>query len=138
MTPIAIGILALSLAFLQASPSPQTLPPGCPVKPGTPLRRITNGDLRIPKLIGAPKLEIPALAKAAHIRGIVSIEAEIDKEGRVAALRRPEGHPLLINAAMDAAKQYRYEPATVQCKPISMWLVIEVEFKTEFDPVPVQ
>jgi hypothetical protein len=70
------------------------------------------------------------------------MEAEIDKEGQVATLRVLTGHPFLVPAALDAAKRYRYKPAMAAlCTPVIALVMIDIEFKTEIDPVvpiPVQ
>ncbi len=140
MSPIVGALFSVGIAFCQTAPSPREPGTGCPVQ-AQPGRRIINGNIPPPKLISDPKPEIPPLARAARVRGRVVMSAVIDTEGHVASLHVLAGHPLLISAAMDAAKQYRYEPPMVQCMPISMMLTIEVRFKTELDPVnpiPIQ
>jgi TonB family protein len=63
-----------------------------------------------------PRLEVevepvyPNPAWEARIQGEVKFTALIAPDGSVAALRLISGHPLLVNAAMKAAKQWRYAP----------------------------
>ena len=45
-----------------------------------------------------------------HIRGVVVLQALIDKEGNVENLKAISGHPMLVPAALDAVKQWRYKP----------------------------
>ncbi len=100
-----------------------------------PHPRIVNGDVRPPQLIFAPPVSIPPLAKAARIRGVVQMAIEIDPQGRVVSVQVRSGHPLLVSAAMDAAKRRRYRPATALGSPISMIVQLDMEFRTEFEPV---
>jgi len=53
----------------------------------------------------------PELAKAMRIQGTVRIAVAVDTDGTVLALKLISGHPLLVDAAMDAVKQWHYPPA---------------------------
>ena len=52
----------------------------------------------------------PELAKSMRIQGIVKLAVAIDDDGTVLAVKLISGHPLLVNAAMDAVRQWRYRP----------------------------
>jgi protein TonB len=52
----------------------------------------------------------PPLAKQARIHGVVVLQATVNTQGDIENLRVVTGHPLLIQAAIDAVKQWRYEP----------------------------
>jgi TonB family protein len=54
----------------------------------------------------------PALASEMKISGRVKIEATISADGHVINTRVVGGSPMLINAALDAIKQWRFEPAS--------------------------
>jgi TonB family protein len=54
----------------------------------------------------------PAVARQMNITGKVKIEATISSEGRVLSTRVVGGSPMLVNAALDALKQWRFEPAS--------------------------
>jgi TonB family protein len=54
----------------------------------------------------------PALASQMKISGKVKIEATISADGRVVDTRVVGGSPILVNAALDALKQWRFEPAS--------------------------
>jgi TonB family protein len=70
----------------------------------------------------------PETARIAHIQGDVVLRAIIDKNGNVAEARVVSGHPLLINAAMDAVKQWVYQPFVFNGKPVAVDTVITVKF----------
>jgi periplasmic protein TonB len=54
--------------------------------------------------------QYPAIAKAAHIQGIVVLQATISKSGSIQNLRVISGPPMLLQAAMDAVRSWRYKP----------------------------
>jgi TonB family protein len=53
----------------------------------------------------------PELARKMNIAGTVKIEVVVSPNGTVKEARVVGGHPVLANAAMDAAKKWRFEPA---------------------------
>jgi TonB family protein len=54
--------------------------------------------------------DYPALAKQMNVRGKVKIEATVSAEGRVISTKVVGGSPVLVPAATDAAKRWRFEP----------------------------
>jgi protein TonB len=59
----------------------------------------------------------------------VKLAAVIDKDGKVQNLQVISGHPLLIPAAIEAAKQWLYRPTLLNGEPVEVQTPIEVEFK---------
>jgi TonB family protein len=53
----------------------------------------------------------PLEAKQLNLSGKVKIEATIAADGHVISTTVIGGHPLLVNAALDALKKWRFEPA---------------------------
>jgi periplasmic protein TonB len=53
---------------------------------------------------------MPPLARAARIRGSVVVEVMVDELGNVISARAVSGHPLLKDAAVDAARQWQFSP----------------------------
>jgi len=53
--------------------------------------------------------DFPPLAKEMHMNGKVKIEATVSPEGRVTSTKVVGGSPVLVPAAVDAAKQWRFE-----------------------------
>jgi TonB family protein len=56
----------------------------------------------------------PELASKMHIAGTVKIEVTVSPNGTVKEARIVGGHPLLANAALEAAKKWRFEPAPAE------------------------
>ena len=73
--------------------------------------------------------QYPPLAKQAHISGTVEIEAVIAVDGRLREIHVKSGPPLLVKAAMDAVKQWVYEPTTLNGVPVEVVGVILVTFR---------
>jgi TonB family protein len=55
--------------------------------------------------------DYPELARQMNASGKVKIEATISAEGRVTSTKVIGGSPLLVGAALDALKKWRFEPA---------------------------
>lgn len=56
----------------------------------------------------------PELARRMQISGTVKIEVTVAPNGTVKEARVVGGHPVLANAALDAAKKWRFEPAATE------------------------
>ena len=70
----------------------------------------------------------PPLATKARIHGEVVLDVDISKEGTVESLRAVSGHPMLIPAAIDAVKNWRYKPYLVDGKPVPVQTQVTVNF----------
>ena len=66
----------------------------------------------------------PELARKMNIAGTVKIEVVVSPNGTVKDARVVGGHPVLANAALDAAKKWRFEPAQAESSGI-------IDFKFE-------
>jgi TonB family protein len=70
----------------------------------------------------------PPLAKAARIGGVVVLSIVVSSEGQVTSTRVVSGHPMLIQAALDAVKQWTYRPFESDGKPVPAKTQVEVFF----------
>lgn len=73
----------------------------------------------------------PALARSARIQGPIVLLATISISGSIENLRAISGHPLLVGAAIDAVKQWRYRPYILNGEPIELETEITVNFVLE-------
>ena len=73
------------------------------------------------KVIRNPTPAYPALARGLNLSGTVKIKAVVNPDGQVKHVEVVGGHPLLVNAAVDAVKQWKYVPAKTETP-------IELEF----------
>lgn len=65
----------------------------------------------------------PELAKRMNVSGKAKIEVIITPDGRVKSTRAVGGHPLLVQACLDAVKEWKFVPA-----PEETTQVVECEF----------
>jgi TonB family protein len=77
------------------------------------------------KLIFKESPRYPLMLKEAHIGGIVRLEIVISAKGNVDSISPLGGNPVLVEAASNAVKKWRYQPADADTKT-------QVEFT--FDP----
>ncbi len=70
----------------------------------------------------------PQMARIAHIQGDVTLQATISKSGVIENLRAVNGHPILIQAAMDAVRQWKYKPYILNGEPVEVETTVTVKF----------
>ena len=70
----------------------------------------------------------PPLARQARISGVVKLTAIIAKNGMVQELKVISGHPLLVPAALQAVRQWRYKPTLLNNTPVEVVTQIDVIF----------
>jgi TonB family protein len=95
---------------------------------GAPKRITVRGNVQQVKLISQPRPVYPALAKQARISGVVRFNAIIGRDGAIQSLTSVVGHPLLVPAARDAVKEWRYKPTLIDGEPVEVVTQIEVNF----------
>jgi protein TonB len=105
-------------------PPPPSVPPE--LQPNHPVR--VGGEVQQANLISQVKPQYPIPAKQAGIQGAVFLEAVISREGAIVDLKMISGHPLLIRAAMDAVKHWRYKPTLLNKEPVEVSTTITVNF----------
>jgi len=79
-------------------------------------------------LIQRVQPQYPMLARQARIQGTVVLRALITREGKIANLQLISGHPLLVQAAMDAVMQWRYRPYYLNNEPVEVETQVTVNF----------
>jgi protein TonB len=70
----------------------------------------------------------PMIAQRAHVQGTVTLRAIISTKGTIESLQVVEGHPILVVAAMDAVKQWRYRPYMLSGQPVEVETTVFVNF----------
>jgi protein TonB len=100
-----------------------------PAAPEAPLP--VGGDVKQAKLISSMPPVYPALAKTQHVAGDVRIDALVDPNGRVTTMKIVSGPTLLHQAAMDALRQWKYQPASLNGNPVPMHLTVTIQFRLQ-------
>lgn len=104
-------------------------PPPPPPSAG-PFR--VGGDVKPPRVRHRVEPIVPEEARKARVAGIVIIEAVIDKEGRVREARVLKPLPLgLDEAALEALKQWTFEPGTLNGQPVDVIFNLTVNIKPD-------
>jgi protein TonB len=70
----------------------------------------------------------PEVARSARVQGPVEFTAVIGKDGSIQSLLLVRGHPLLVKAAEDAVKQFRYKPTLLKGQSAEVTTHIVVNF----------
>jgi protein TonB len=81
------------------------------------------------RLLGPIRPVYPTIAKSARIEGTVVVEATISKTGVVENARAISGPSMLIQAAISAIAQARYQPYKLNGEPVEVQTTINVIFK---------
>jgi periplasmic protein TonB len=96
------------------------------VVPSGPLH--VGGEVKAPRELYKPEPKYPLLALQSRIEGVVQIDALIDKDGNVVQARAISGPGLLIPAALEAVKHWKYEPTYLNGVPWPIELTVHVTF----------
>jgi protein TonB len=70
----------------------------------------------------------PAIARIAHVQGVVILEAVLDVEGRVDSVRVLRSIAQLDQSAVDAVKRWRFTPALLNGQPVSVVMTVTINF----------
>ncbi|MCW5980467.1 MAG: energy transducer TonB [Bryobacteraceae bacterium] len=110
-------------------PAPPPPPPPPAEPPRRPPERIKVGGRVQEAMILRRVLPVyPPLARQARVAGVVRLLGIIAADGGVRELQVLEGHPLLVPAALDAVRQWRYRPTLLNGEPVEVIAPIEVRF----------
>jgi periplasmic protein TonB len=70
----------------------------------------------------------PPIAKAARAQGAVQVQVTISEDGRVIAAEAVSGHPLLKEAALQAARQWVFKPTELSGVPVKVQGILTFNF----------
>src|SRR5205823_14483569 len=101
------------------TPNPETRQP----EPALP-------EIQEPRVISHPPPTRPALAQLRGIHGMVKLEAMVGERGTVTDVKVISGDPILAVAAKSAVRQWRYEPGSLNGRPLAMKVQIQVVFES--------
>jgi TonB family protein len=115
-----------------ASPARSSRPTGAgapvpgPPAPRAPLR--VGGEVKAPHATVKVDPIYPDDAKAAGIAGVVLLEITIATDGSVSNARVLRSIPMLDQAAIDAVKQWKYEPTVLNGVPVEVEMNVYINF----------
>ncbi len=110
----------------QAPPPPP--PPQADNAQVQPMRIRVGGAVQARNLEHEVTPEYPPLARQARIQGTVRFMVVVGKEGTVQNMQLVSGHPLLVAAAQDAIRQWRYRPTLLNGNPVEVTTQVDLNF----------
>ncbi len=101
---------------------------GAPPEEGTVSEMVTDAE---PLYRMNPEPKYPRMAQKRGYQGTVILNVLVNKEGRVDNLMLFEtcGYSILDNAALEAVKDWVFEPGKEGDKPVEMWVQVPVRFE---------
>ena len=109
-------------------PAPKAPPAAEPWAPPTDAVRV-GGAIKMPRQLVRVEAEYPEEASRQGVSGIVIVEALIGRKGEVVAVHLLRGVQGLDQAALDAVRQWVYEPTSVGGKPVPVMVTLTVNFR---------
>lgn len=107
----------------EAAPAPAPTAP-------TPIQQVrVSGALQAARLIHRVEPVYPALARQARISGTVELAGVISTNGQIRELRIVSGPALLVQSALDAVRQWIYQPTLLGGKTVEVLTTISVIFR---------
>ena len=98
-----------------------------PSEPEGPIH--VGGDVQAPVRKYSPQPSYTEIARKARVQGVVIVQAIIDKQGNVTNVKVLKGLPMgLDKSAADTIKSWRFEPATLNGKPVDVYYNLTVNF----------
>lgn len=95
-----------------------------------------QGSEQEAKLVRQPKPVYPPAAKQARISGLARMEAVIARDGTVKEVTAISGHPMLVEAAVEAVRRWQYRPTEVDGQPVEVRTRIDVRFELAREGAP--
>ncbi len=111
-------------------PRDQFVPPPPEIRSSEDRRALkVSGPIQQAQLTSSIEPRYPAIARQTKTEGTVVLHAIISRDGRITALEVVSGHPLLVQAALDAVRQWRYRPTYLGGEPVEVETSITVIFR---------
>ena len=98
--------------------------------PGGPRRIRVGGNVQPARLLAAAKPQYPESARSRSAQGTILLQGVILTDGSLGGLKvlsPPDAE--LADAAMDAVKQWRYQPALLNGQPVEVVTTIAVNYR---------
>jgi len=102
---------------------PADVPPPAEVKPVR-----VGGLVQAPKLVHRVEPPYPEIARAARTSALLVLEATVGTDGRVREVKVLRGQPLFDQAAVEAVKQWRYQPFLLNGVPVPFIVTVTLNF----------
>jgi TonB family protein len=129
-------------SFINVAPPPPPPPPPIQASPSAPAsvelpKRITvSGGVLQGSAIKRVQPPYPPLAKAAKASGAVQVQILVSETGEVMEANVISGHPLLRDAAVQAASQWQFKPTELSGRAVKVQGILTFNFTLVEEPSP--
>ncbi|MCE7963303.1 MAG: energy transducer TonB [Acidobacteria bacterium ACB1] len=93
-----------------------------------PAPKTVSGGVLNGRAVNLVQPRYPATARAMHAAGTVTVQVLIDEHGNVVSATPAGGNPLLVQAAVDAARRSKFSPTLLSGQPVKVSGVIRYTF----------
>jgi periplasmic protein TonB len=114
------GVGSFGLEIVGAAPPPPEPTPQRPIH--------LHAGMQPPSKIVDVAPQYPPIARAAHVEGVVILEAVIDADGSVTSVKVLRSIPLLDDAAVKAVRAWRFTPARLNDQAVPVVMTVTVNF----------
>jgi protein TonB len=97
--------------------------------PAAPKQVMVGGRVKMARLIHCVEPLYPPLARQMHVSGVVELVGIIATDGRIRQLKLLRGSPLLAASALEAVRQWVYDPTLLDGEPVELVATISVIFR---------
>ncbi|HSR07634.1 MAG TPA: energy transducer TonB, partial [Bryobacteraceae bacterium] len=126
------GFLSGALPVAAPPPPPPPVPKVVAAVPSGPKQITVGGDVEAAMLLHQVRPVYPAMARSARITGTVRMKAVIGTDGTIKNLTAISGHPMLVDAAMNAVRQWVYKPTVLD----GVLMEVNTEIVVHFNLAP--
>jgi periplasmic protein TonB len=126
---VLLALLLLCGLAIGDSQVQSTPPPPTQAKQDAPLGVPDSTGVNTGLLIKKVNPKYPKKARKQKIEGVVVLKAKITQDGDIVDLSVVSGDPLLVQAAVDAVKQWKYRPYLRDGQPVEVDTEITVNFR---------
>jgi len=116
-----IGSLISAANHSSTAPKPEEIPKRLVVSQGVSLGMLQSQVEPV----------YPMIARRARVQGRVTLRAVISAQGTIESLQVIDGHPMLVSAALDAVKQWRYKPYMLSGQRVEVETTVFVNFRID-------
>ena len=117
-------------APLPAAPTVERAPAPAVIPPLMAPKQVTvGGRVEMARLIHRVEPRYPPLARQMRVSGVVELIGIIAVGGHIRELKLLSGNPLLAPAALEAVRQWVYEPTLLNGEPVELIATISVIFR---------
>ena len=122
------GVFGGALPVAPPPPAPKVVA----AAPSGPKQITVGGDVEAAMLLHQVRPIYPAMARSARITGTVRMKAVIGTDGTIKNLTAISGHPMLVDAAMNAVRQWVYKPTVLD----GVLMEVNTEIVVHFNLAP--